>query len=896
MAMSRQHETDRRTFVQGTAATGFGALLASGWSPVAAKDVATGGDDDSAEASVGEDDWGAPTLSIADRLADRRYVVAGSRAYVVGAEDGSFPAMGFHTRGEMGGVWSPPIKLLDGIWFALNGEWLSATEFTSGYGYARMEFDDRDGLSVSRTDFTPDGTQGTLFGLSLTATEDRTVELVVDARSELMNSYPWGATTPSQLDYDLADEGAFDESSGRLTFRDRGEPSVENTEKHDWAAVVGATADPTKGETGEGFWGPQSPPEIAPAEGDAPDRYDDTAFGNGTGGELHFELDLAAGESRTIWIGVAGADFDGPDPEDALAAAHDELDALLADPDDALTEKVEGRLALAERSAVEVPGDRDLERALDWSKQNLADYVLESQDLQVRDVDAGESYPEPAGTVEEVRFLAAGYPDYPWLFATDGEYTAFASVAAGQFEPAMDHCRALRDVSGLLNDESGKIVHEVVFDGSVYFGANDDEGNTDETVKFPSMVALLWRWSGDDDFRDDLYEDAKTAMEYVFEELDEDGDGWPEGLGNVEREGMGKEKLDVTVYSIRGLYDLADLARSKGDTETAEWAAGKAGDLLDAFEETWWIPEVPQHADSIDVPDEDENGEDNNARIYQRHWIGVTPMEAELHVDEFGVSGLTTADHGTDALALRETDCYGGTGDDDAEQRRNDGLYHTGSPGCDDGSFAATDDRTERQIFSLNSAVMAVGEGNYGRLAADQQRRFVDANTELQLPNPDEQPGAMPEIAPSPLYGRSIDRSFLERAQVLQAWGNYGTLWPVVHQWLGVAPDLGRDRLSVVPHVPPDHPRVTGENVRLGDGSIDVTAGANERVVRTTIALDLDVAELRLGHVLPADSEIEWAKLDGERTEYDTRETNRGLDVFVTVAPEDEHTLLVKTE
>ena len=31
---------------------------------------------------------------------------------------------------------------------------------------------------------------------------------------------------------------------------------------------------------------------------------------------------------------------------------------------------------------------------------------------------------------------------------------------------------------------------------------------------------------------------------------------------------MGEEKLDVTVYTIRGLLDLADMAESKGDNET----------------------------------------------------------------------------------------------------------------------------------------------------------------------------------------------------------------------------------------------------------------------------------------------------------------------------------------
>ena len=43
---------------------------------------------------------------------------------------------------------------------------------------------------------------------------------------------------------------------------------------------------------------------------------------------------------------------------------------------------------------------------------------------------------------------------------------------------------------------------------------------------------------------------------------------------------------------------------------------------------------------------------------------------------------------------------------------------------------------------------MAVAEGNYGRLGLHQQQRFNAANRRLQLPDPEEQPGAMPEFAP----------------------------------------------------------------------------------------------------------------------------------------------------
>ena len=65
---------------------------------------------------------------------------------------------------------------------------------------------------------------------------------------------------------------------------------------------------------------------------------------------------------------------------------------------------------------------------------------------------------------------------------------------------------------------------------------------------------------------------------------------------------------------------------------------------------------------------------------------------------------------------------------------------------------------------------------------------------------------------------------------VLQAWGTYGTLWPVVHQQLGVGPDLGRAYLEVVPQVPGGQARVAGSNIRLGNGAVDVTAEREPRL------------------------------------------------------------------
>jgi hypothetical protein len=44
----------------------------------------------------------------------------------------------------------------------------------------------------------------------------------------------------------------------------------------------------------------------------------------------------------------------------------------------------------------------------------------------------------------------------------------------------------------------------------------------------------------------------------------------------VEATGMGAIKLDVAVYTIRALNDLAEMADSKGDCATRDWAAKKS--------------------------------------------------------------------------------------------------------------------------------------------------------------------------------------------------------------------------------------------------------------------------------------------------------------------------------
>ena len=83
--------------------------------------VATGVGIVLATLAAGSAQAATPELSVTERLQDRREVAAGTRAQVLGFQDGRFYANGWHTTGEMGGIVTPPLKLLDSVYFGVDG-------------------------------------------------------------------------------------------------------------------------------------------------------------------------------------------------------------------------------------------------------------------------------------------------------------------------------------------------------------------------------------------------------------------------------------------------------------------------------------------------------------------------------------------------------------------------------------------------------------------------------------------------------------------------------------------------------------------------------------------------------------------------------------------------------
>jgi glycogen debranching enzyme len=753
--------------------------------------------------------------------------------------------MGWHIRGEMGGVWAHPIKLLDGYWFALDDQWIpQASRFTTGAGYVQMQFPTTAGLEVTRTEFAPNRSPVALVGLTLRNPGDtsRSIHLTMDARSEIMAAYPWGWTTPNAKEFNRQDLGSYDDSTDTLTFKESGKP---------WYARVGASIAPDKGVVSSDFWGP-----IPGAE-----RDEYLEYGNGTGGRMRWDLSVGGGKERTLWVAVAGS-------HRSKAEATGALNTALNGPANLLTQKVNSRLALLNKTDVNLP-DSTLEAAFDWGKLNMADLRITVKGMKVRDVDEGTRYPPPIKTIPSATGIGAGFPDYPWYFGTDGAYTAYPLLVSGQWNTIKEHLRTIKTASRALNGGTGKVVHEVVTDGSVYWGDKDDPGNTNETAQFATAVEQVWRWSGDNGFRNEMYPFIVDGMRYITSPsgcpeppgdpstegtCDDDRDGWPEGFGMVEREGMGEEKLDVTAYTWQALRALERMARSKGDVVTARWADRKADAMKARFDETWWMPGLNLYADSLDDP--------GNVRLQQKHWINATPMEVLLAPENRANRALNT---------LESRTFTGGCG-----------LFHTGRGGGPEGAG-------ELKCWTLPNSVMAVGEANYGRLANDEALFYMRAIAkQLDL----EMPGALPEIIPSPEYDPFVD--FRDRAMFMQAWSSYGVQWPVIYHFLGIRPNVPAGSLTVVPDVPNSWPGLSVRNLQVGGGTVAASASHEDNRYTTRVAASRRW-NLTIGHTLPEGATVRRVTLDGEPVDYRKVDTTRGLEVRVKSNTGQRHILVVIT-
>jgi len=500
-----------------------------------------------AHPSPAQDDYAAPLLagiSNQGRNKEQPYVTAGDRTYLIGTQDGNFPDMGKHVPGEMGGLWLPPIKLVDGFQAqvadadgheAETNQDIALSDSTEliNYPYGNRFRYGRilDNLDIERFQFSPDGQQGLIVHYSFKNGADRARRLRFQFSVKTDLRPGWYADHLG-ID-DGADTVAWQKKRGIFIARDSDNP---------WFCVWGAT--------------PSA--DAQPIDDPLPIR----TRGRGVTAASRYSVTVDPHSISTLTFVIAGSatsERDAAKTYDYLVAHHAAL----------LAKKVAHYASIINRARIRIP-DQRLQEVYGWVRVNM--------EWLVRDVPG-------IG-----RGLSGGFMEYPWWFGTE-TYSLQALTATGDFELAKQTLRLLKNQSMKTNG-NGRIVHEITTDGAV-----SNPGNTQETAQFVLTAGKVFDWTGDLNFAKEMYPTMKLGINWLLGDMDQNKDLFPEGYGIMEVSGLNAELIDVAVYTQQALEATARIAGVLNDVGAADRYQRLAAELKARINERFWIEEDGSYAD-----------------------------------------------------------------------------------------------------------------------------------------------------------------------------------------------------------------------------------------------------------------------------------------------------------
>lgn len=469
------------------------------------------------------------------------FITAGDRSYLIGAQDGGFPDMGWHVEGEMGGLWSHPIKVLDGFWLRIDDRWLGpAGRFISAPWWNAQEYDCPGGLAVTRAQYVPDGEPALVVRYTFRSPTPRRLALRFLARTDLQDV--WAGARPRHTGG--PDTASYLPDLAAWLCRDGRNP---------WYLLVGSRAGIPEGyECGHDLWGPER------------------TRGDGISVALDYSLAVPAGEEARLEIIVAGS-------EDGEESTRQSFQRVRAGADTLQQEKAARYDALLELTTLDAP-DPSLTRAWDWLKCNY--------DWLVREVPG-------VG-----RGLGAGAADYVWWFGCDNAYALLGALALGQHQLAIDTLDLLRTLSLAANGPKGRVIHEANTRGHA-----TNRGCAQETPHFVSTAWQVFRWTGDLAFLRRNYDFCRRGLlEWTLGTPVAEGDLLPPGYGITEREGLDLQCVDTAAHTASALWALAGMAGVMGDSAVAERCRALRRAILPAIEEAFWREDEGLYGDMLATP------------------------------------------------------------------------------------------------------------------------------------------------------------------------------------------------------------------------------------------------------------------------------------------------------
>lgn len=730
------------------------------------------------------------------------YNTAGDKLYMVGHQDGSFPDLGWHVKGEMGGIWHHPIKLMNGftatLYLGQKTVVLNKADSFENYPFGNKHAFNMDdsALIVERFQFVPDqlGALYVEYKITNKGKHKRQLNFEFEAISNLMPVW-LGERTGMVNSRDLA---IYEANHRRWIVKDSLNP---------WWLVFGNSSNNT------------STPVIKPV----------TEKINTTVTHTNYELTISPNESVSLPFVIAGS----AQTKELAIAAYETLHRSAY----VLLEKKIKRLQKMNTVAKLQLNDTSLARSFEWLKYN--------SDWLVADVDG-------IG-----RGIVAGLPDYPWWFGGDMAYTLKALIAMGQKDLVYSSIDLIQRISEKHNG-NGRIVHEVSTNGAVF-----NPGNVNETPQFISLLWEVFCWTGELDFLKKYFPSVVRGLDWIVKENDANQNLLPDGAGMMEVHGLTSEMIDVATYTQKAFADAAKMASVLQKVHLAKDYQIKAYKLKKKINTKFWVEQDHSYADFIatkgqalqlmsdaivradtlgnkwavsalkemqELTTKDTSSQPKGF-VMHHNWVVNTPMETGIAPKVRAFKALNTAKKFSNSFGMYVT------GIDKNIKRDEQEYSYAAAVGKNDFTYTGT-------VMTLPTAVQIIAENNYRRPnEAYSLLKKVDKTFSYALP------GSMYEVSPD--YG-----------MMTQAWNVYAYAIPVIKQFFGIQPEAYKKEIVIAPSLPDSLTYGALENVIVGNQTIGVSFVKTSQ--KTTYTISQDVKDWELVFKQPSNIAAKWF-INGKR-------------------------------
>jgi glycogen debranching enzyme len=249
------------------------------------------------------------------------------------------------------------------------------------------------------------------------------------------------------------------------------------------------------------------------------------------------------------------------------------------------------------------------------------------------------------------RLPAAGAPWFMTVFGRDTLVTCLQTLLLGPDlgRATLEALAALQATEDdpSIDAEPGKIIHEIRHGKAARRWFERYYGTVDATPLFLVLLSEVWRWTDDWALADRFRGPALSALRWIDEYGDRDGDGFVEyarrtpcGLENQSWKDSGdsqrfrdgrRAEPPIAPCEVQGyVYDakcrIAELAREAWrDAELANRLEREAEELKRRFNEAFWLPERRCFALALDGSKERVDSATSN--MGHLLWSGIVPPE-----------------------------------------------------------------------------------------------------------------------------------------------------------------------------------------------------------------------------------------------------------------------------